>query len=75
MGATTAAAYSKEPKYDGVYLARHVQKWLCGARKGAVATKQKQPAGLTRQIVWGDRAKTFPMRAIFLHGPKCGTES
>src|SRR5579864_8440826 len=45
---------------DGVYLAREEPKWLCGACKGAVANKQKQPAGLTRQIVWGDRAKHFP---------------
>jgi len=29
---------------DGVYLARHVQKWLWGACKAAVATRQEQPA-------------------------------
>jgi len=45
---------------DGVYLAREEQRWLCGACKTVVTTKQEQPAGLTRQIVWGDRAKHFP---------------
>src|SRR5690348_6649329 len=32
------SAMSADQPCDGVYLARHVQKWLCGACKAAAAT-------------------------------------
>jgi ribosomal protein S27AE len=35
---------------DGVYLAREEQRWLCGACKTVVTTKQEQPAQLRRAL-------------------------